>query len=132
MIFSFYSFKILVKLRIWYCILKFDNSCKITDIKLHIILVKLPIWYCILKFHNSCKIIDMILHIIISYFLNDFAYCKIIIIRGARTFVVFVGRSIHEFKIRRNFIPTNTSNHVSSLYMRRRFSVDYCVMMVYR
>jgi hypothetical protein len=35
----------------------------------------------------------------------DRNYCKIIIIRGARIFVVFVGRSIHEFKKRCDVKP---------------------------
>jgi hypothetical protein len=62
-------------------------------------------------------------------------YCKIIIIRGTRIFVVFMGRSIHKFKIQQNFIPTNTSCHVSILYitnMHRRFSTDFCVMNAQR
>jgi hypothetical protein len=61
-------------------------------------------------------------------------YCKIIIIRGARIFVVFVGRSIHEFKIPWTFIPTNTSYPVFVLYitnMRRlcsdRYFVNGCI-----
>jgi hypothetical protein len=63
------------------------------------------------------------------------AYCKIIIIHGAQIFKIFVGKSIHEFKIWRNFIPTNTSCHVSILYitnMHRRFFADFCVMNAQR
>jgi hypothetical protein len=65
-------------------------------------------------------------------------YCKINIIRGARTFVVFVGRTIHEFKIRRNLIPTNTSYPVSFLYISNmnrlffgRFSWNGCIYIQY-
>ena len=61
-------------------------------------------------------------------------YCEIIIIRGARIFVVFVDRSIHEFKTRRNFIPTNASYHVSVPYITTcvgAFPADICGMNVY-
>jgi hypothetical protein len=57
-------------------------------------------------------------------------YCKIIIIRGARIFVVFVGRSIHEFKIRRNFIQANTSYPVQTCF--GSFQTDFRKMDVYQ